>query len=183
MRPHQQAVQWAGGRGRQRGTALIIALIFLVILTLLGITAMQTTVLQERMAGGYGDRQLAFEAAEAALIDAEDYLNQAAIGPFDGTVPGLYEEDLEEEQDEDEPRWQRVDWENSGEVRTYDGFGDDVAEDPAYIIEEVTAVVQDSPSLASDEAMATDETYRVTARATGASSDSVVMLQMEFRRQ
>ena len=55
----------------QRGAALIVGLIFLVILTLLGVTAMQSSTLEERMAGNARDRNLAFQAAEAALRDAE----------------------------------------------------------------------------------------------------------------
>jgi type IV pilus assembly protein PilX len=55
----------------QTGAALITGLIFLVILTLLGITAMQTSTLEERMSGNARDRNLAFQAAEAALRDAE----------------------------------------------------------------------------------------------------------------
>lgn len=56
---------------RQQGAALIVGLIFLVALTLLGLASMQSTILQERMAGGSRDRSLAFQAAEAALRDAK----------------------------------------------------------------------------------------------------------------
>jgi len=42
--------------GRQRGTVLIIGLIILVIITMIGLTSMQTTTQQERMAGNLGDR-------------------------------------------------------------------------------------------------------------------------------
>lgn len=59
---------------RQSGAVLAIALIFLVVLTLLGITGAQNTVLEERMTGNYRDRQIAFEAAEAALRTAENSL-------------------------------------------------------------------------------------------------------------
>lgn len=72
---------------RQRGATLIVGLIFLVALTLLGVMAMKSTLLQERMAGGSRDRSLAFQAAEAALRDAKrDILSLKA----DGTpcVPG-----------------------------------------------------------------------------------------------
>lgn len=65
----------------QRGAALIVGLIFLVILTLLGVTAMQSSTLEERMAGNARDRNLAFQAAEAALRDAErDIRCQTAAG-------------------------------------------------------------------------------------------------------
>lgn len=56
---------------QQAGSALIISLILLLVMTILGITAMQSTTLQERMAGNMKDRHAAFQAAEAALREAE----------------------------------------------------------------------------------------------------------------
>lgn len=55
----------------QRGTALVIAMLFLVILGMLGVTTMTATTLEERMAGNTRDRDIAMQAAEAALRDAE----------------------------------------------------------------------------------------------------------------
>lgn len=57
---------------RQRGAALLTGLIFMVILTLLGITAARMAGLEERMSGNMRDRSLAMQAAEMALRDAED---------------------------------------------------------------------------------------------------------------
>ena len=56
---------------RQRGAVLVIALIMLLLLTLVGIAGMRDTQLQEKMAGGTEDRAIAFQAAEAALSEAE----------------------------------------------------------------------------------------------------------------
>jgi len=52
---------------RQTGAALIVSLVLLLIMTVLGVTAMRTTTLQERMAGNLRDNNLAFQDAEAAL--------------------------------------------------------------------------------------------------------------------
>ncbi len=51
----------------QRGAVLVTALVFLVILTLLGITSMSTNTLEERMAGNAQDANRAFQAAESGL--------------------------------------------------------------------------------------------------------------------
>ena len=59
---------------RQRGVALLVALMFLIVLTLLGLASMRTTTLEEKMAGGNRDYNLALQAAEAALRDAENDL-------------------------------------------------------------------------------------------------------------
>lgn len=55
----------------QRGIVLAVGLIFLLVLTVIGLTSIRTTALDEKMAGNARDRNLAFQAAEAALRDAE----------------------------------------------------------------------------------------------------------------
>ena len=55
----------------QRGISLVIVMIFLVILSVLGVSAMQGSSLSSRVARNASDRSLAFQAAEAALKDAE----------------------------------------------------------------------------------------------------------------
>lgn len=56
---------------RQRGVALIVALILLVVATLIGLAASRGTLLQERMSGNTFDRSLAFQRSESALRAAE----------------------------------------------------------------------------------------------------------------
>jgi len=51
----------------QRGAALIIAMILLLILSLLAVTSLRGTIMQERMSSNAYDRDLAFQAAEAGL--------------------------------------------------------------------------------------------------------------------
>lgn len=59
---------------RQTGTALIVSLIILAVVTLLGVSNMKTSNSELRMAGSMRDRGVAFEAAEAALIIVEKEL-------------------------------------------------------------------------------------------------------------
>ena len=56
----------------QSGVSLVIVMIFLVILSGLAISAMQGSTFSARIAGNESDRTLAFQAAEAALKDAEN---------------------------------------------------------------------------------------------------------------
>ena len=51
----------------QRGAALIVALILLIVITLVGLAAIGTTILQNKMASNQYDRQVAFQSAEAAM--------------------------------------------------------------------------------------------------------------------
>jgi type IV pilus assembly protein PilX len=59
---------------RQRGITLVIVLIFLVVLTLLGITGMRTTRLQEQMASSRYERVTAIAAAHAGISDGRQYV-------------------------------------------------------------------------------------------------------------
>ncbi|HTV84375.1 MAG TPA: PilX N-terminal domain-containing pilus assembly protein [Dyella sp.] len=56
---------------RQRGSALIVALIFLILTSLLAISACERSLLQERMAGSLRNAQQAQASAETALRGAE----------------------------------------------------------------------------------------------------------------
>jgi type IV pilus assembly protein PilX len=159
----------------QQGSALAIALVFLLLLTLIGVTAMQTTTLQERMAGNVRDRTLAFQAAEAALRDGEAFLSQAALPQFDNTG-GLLAPRLNAGMT---ATWDAHDW--TGNSRLYSGTLADVAEQPRYVIEELPPV-QSSGDTARFGALPEIGVYRVTARGVGGTPDAVVILQTTFRR-
>jgi type IV pilus assembly protein PilX len=67
----------------QRGVVLIVALVALLMMTMIGVTAMRDTGFQERMSGNLRDRNLAFQAAEAALRTGESWLvNNATTATF-----------------------------------------------------------------------------------------------------
>lgn len=58
----------------QKGAVLVVSLLILLVMTVLGIAAMGTTTLQERMAYNNRQQQVAFQSAEAALRSAENWL-------------------------------------------------------------------------------------------------------------
>jgi type IV pilus assembly protein PilX len=62
--------------GAQRGMALLMSLVFLLLLTLIGISSMQNATLQEKMAGGLWLRNQSFQAAEMALRIGESAVQQ-----------------------------------------------------------------------------------------------------------
>lgn len=51
----------------QRGAVLLVSLVFLLLLTLLGVSSIQNATLQEKMASSVMMRNVSFQAAEAAL--------------------------------------------------------------------------------------------------------------------
>ena len=56
---------------KQRGASLVVTLLMLVAVLLLGVSAAQIALQGEKASRGDRDRQVAFQAAEAALMDAE----------------------------------------------------------------------------------------------------------------
>lgn len=64
------------GRQSQRGMALLVSLVFLLLLTLIGISSMQSATLQEKMAGSLVSRNQSFQAAEQALRIGEGAVAQ-----------------------------------------------------------------------------------------------------------
>ncbi|HWX67139.1 MAG TPA: PilX N-terminal domain-containing pilus assembly protein [Rhodanobacter sp.] len=68
-------------RAGQRGVALVVALLLLVVITLVGLAAVRGTIMQQKMASNLFDRQIAFQSAEAAMRAA-----QARIGTNPGDI-------------------------------------------------------------------------------------------------
>ncbi len=61
----------AGLAARQSGFSLIVSLMMLIVIIILGLSASQISINEERAARNDRDRQIAFQAAEAALKEAE----------------------------------------------------------------------------------------------------------------
>ena len=73
-------------RRSQHGAVLIVSLLFLVVLTMLGVTAMTSTTFEERMAGNARDVSVAQHSAEASLRRARDTIIEVSgPRPAEGT--------------------------------------------------------------------------------------------------
>ncbi|MGZ5802098.1 MAG: pilus assembly PilX family protein [Burkholderiaceae bacterium] len=55
----------------QQGASLIVSLILLIVISMLGLSAAQIAIQEEKVSRNDRDHQIAFQAAEAALTDAE----------------------------------------------------------------------------------------------------------------
>ena len=64
----------------QEGFVLIVGLVILGLLTMLALSGMRDSTIQEKMAGASRDSGLAFQAAESALRDAENCITGATDG-------------------------------------------------------------------------------------------------------
>ena len=72
----------------QRGVILIVGLILLFLVTLVGLSGMRDTLLQERMAGNSRDRDMARQSAEAGLRNAESTL-ASVTAPWTTDAPAV----------------------------------------------------------------------------------------------
>ncbi len=68
-------------RGDQRGTVLVVGLILLMVLTVLGISGMNTATLELAMAGNMQFHQEAFQAAETGIDISIAQRNFSTLGP------------------------------------------------------------------------------------------------------
>lgn len=75
---------------QQRGVVLIISLIILLLMTIIGISSIKMTTLEERMAGNLRDQNLSFQSAEAALVEGENFLENTVLIITDSTA-GLHD--------------------------------------------------------------------------------------------
>lgn len=165
---------------RQRGAVLVVSLIILLMLTVIGLSAVRDTAVQERMAGNIRDTNSAFQSAELSLRHAEDYLTLATVGPFTGSN-GLYKVCGPGQSG---AACNIPDWKNRNSTGwvTVNVTLEGVSRQPQYYIEENPVAVGNSGSLVSDTPNETFEMYRITARGFGSSDGSIIVLQSTYRR-
>ena len=170
---------------RQQGVALFISLVLLLVLTIIGVSAVQTTSLEVRMTGNEHNTMLAFQAAESALRDAEAQMETVvALGDFtQAGTNGLYEvADLG-----DPEHWQAAAVWSGANSRVAPTQVDGVAEQPRYIIEHISSVLLEQNAYQQEDpyaAAASDrvEMFRITARGVGGNTNARVMLQSNYGR-
>jgi type IV pilus assembly protein PilX len=120
---------------QQSGAALIVALIFLLLMTMLGTSAMRTATMQERMAGNMRDSNLGFQGAEAALRAAEEFLLDTDVLPEFNDQDGLYQINSPAR-----PDWSSYVTSDGNGFITYPDAVPGVAEAPKYYIERLSSI-------------------------------------------
>jgi type IV pilus assembly protein PilX len=184
MAPEHQSM----AASRQRGAILFIALILLLVMTMLILASVRGTVMQERMASNLYDRSLAFQAAEAALREAERWVLENTPKPAMGTCGGG---NCGRQAAGATPVWTvEANWTNAHTAN--DGHDHqiqigDLPVPPQFIVElladnmpevnlcETTAVDPDAPCYGGPEGLR----YRITARS-GKEGRAVVVLQSVY---
>jgi len=185
---------------RRRGFSLIAILLMMVALSMLALGSMNSSIIQERMVGNARDRQVALQAAEAAIRDAEiDIENNpdSALGFTSACTDGLCISPSDTATNpQSAPMWQSIDWNNT---RAYGSrtaapalLGPDnlaLAAQPRYFIENLPALppgVGESAGIGggwNNTPPPRARAYRITVRASGIRAATVVMLQSVYVKQ
>jgi type IV pilus assembly protein PilX len=178
----------------QNGVALVMALIFLLLLTMLGITALSTTSLEEKMAANTKERNTAFQAAESALIVGEAWVIAQINKPiFPDNANGLY---LPNSCTSNTAKsvWDCPDlnWSSTSDLVVYpstptgtvSGGLTKVGTQPKYIIEDLGEMPETGGSVVVPTTYKGkgNTVLRITARGTGSADAAQVMVQSVYSR-
>ena len=163
----------------QNGAALFIGLLMLIIMSLIAVASMQSSTLQALMSGNMKDQVTAFEAAEVGIRAAEEFLDARAFSlsdfdsdKSDGLMSNLYDN-----------VWENIDW--STESRTGPTISG-VASPPNYVIQYLGPILPEEDPINLENAynQGTEtiiaQYFKITARGTGSSDNSVVVLESVY---
>lgn len=75
---------------KQKGVVLIVALVLMLTMTVVSVSSMSTSNLEQKMSANVRDRQVAFQAAEAALREGERFVEANVLqeSDFNATCTG-----------------------------------------------------------------------------------------------
>ncbi len=158
---------------QQSGVVLMVSLIFILMLSLIGVSGSQVTSLEEKMAGNSRDQNIAFQSAEAALRAGELVIfneTDKTVFTSPNNANGLFLASTEPDYTVEST------WTNSSvAVATNIPL---VASQPRYFIEYIT----DKPSDPADPGSTPASYFRVTARGVGRQDTTRVFLQSYYRK-
>jgi len=167
---------------RQRGVVLVVSLIMLLVVTLIAVSGMQGTVMEEKMAGNTRDRNLAFQVAESAVREGEMFIeNIVSLGGFNGSA-GLFSRTDAEPYYGASGTWSTT----SQHVVANENYG--AYQTPQYFVKHLTTVIGTEGALNmsgyGDNKGTGDVTvFKITARGTGGNADSAeVILRSHYGR-
>lgn len=150
----------------QRGAILVTALIFLVVLTMFVLAMVRSGTLEERMARNARDQQVALQAAEAVLRDAESTMFKGPpFDPYDSTRFSATCEGGLCRLPDTASSWRAIDWESETLTRTFASTDSQIGTidaQPRYIVEIVSPPFRTSSAGQCEHGLA-----RITARGQG----------------
>jgi len=176
---------------RQSGATLTTSLLMLLVLTVLGLTGMQMSRMEERMAGNTRDINMAFQGAEAALRNGEALLRKQSTRPLDcpnspcdSPIP-VWTAGVLGEVVNRPPSWWQAGAGNA--IPFADAQGQQSmngqSADPTFFIEHLGFVRTDGGVEMGLDAPSGRDFYQVTAQSSGASGSANIILQSTYARK
>ena len=179
---------WQRG-GRQRGVVLVVSLMMLLVLTLIGLAATRGTALEQRMTANQNDREVAFEAAEAALRFGEGTLNAATQPNYALNTNGAYfKQTMVTTGANAQVWWNSTFWNTAGNMATYSGGILPAPASPPlyYVVQSTAATADNGQGYGQSRAQGAHENfqsvYYVYARGVGVTGNTSVILQSVYRQ-
>ena len=163
-----------------RGMVLVTSLVILLVITMLALSAVQSTSIQELISRNQRDSNLAFNAAETALVEAESIINSlSSLSYGDSVSPKIYDA---------RSSGALTNLWNSTYVNASSSNVDVVASQPVFVIEHVRTVISDEDRLNIDNIGQNPNTcctqmFRITARGTGGTDNAKVVLQTTYGKR
>jgi type IV pilus assembly protein PilX len=171
---------------KERGAILVTAMLLLLILTIIGVSASQMTRMQERMAGNLRDQNLSFQGSEAGLRDGETLIRtRAALPDTCVEAPCLFwtRGTFENVPAEDQEWWDDngIEVESDGDRTTVTHEMAELNADPRFVVESIGFVPDDLvPGFGPQEGR---DFYQVTGRSTGGSGAALTVLRSTYARR
>jgi type IV pilus assembly protein PilX len=163
-------------RSAQRGAVLVTSLLLLLVITIIGVTVMQMSRMQERMAGNARDVNLAFQAGESALRAAEAKVLAFAATPVTcAAAPcDVFERKVLPPLNSQTKTW----WQNTAQDYSNVAQSEVLNEDPRYVVEQF-GWIRNSWDITDTSGR---DVYAISARSTGGSGRAEVVLQTTYAR-
>lgn len=160
----------------QKGAILVLALILLLVMSLVGVSANRDVILQERMAGNELDNNIALQAAEAVLREAEAVFGDCAPSEllFNGSTNGYYDFEITTAR---APGWEAAAELADGSSSWIASDLDEVSQDPRYMAERLEPVPL-SNDLVLGQPDQSAIPFKITAQGFGTSTKTDAVVQV-----
>ncbi len=178
---------------RQKGSVLLVSLMILLILTIAGLTVINSSSIEGKVTGQFMDHQVAFNVGEAALLAVENWVEATALDVtaftsactkglcFNGSDPAVISTC---DANPSFPWKDSVLWNDDARAGVLPVTLDGVVFNTRYLVEFRCYLPRESPGPDSDPANSNDwaQLFRISVLANGNVDTTQVMLQSTYKK-
>lgn len=163
---------------KQHGATLPITLIILLLITIIGIAALQSSLFEEKMSASSRDRERSFEAAETSMSDGQSWLFSLTQFPNSSTncssVPCVLTYNPSIYPEFQSPSW----WATNGTTVSTTA----TASLPKYVVE-YQRFVSDDKTIGYNYVTQGSHFFRITSQGAGITDKAKTILQGSLKRR